>query len=151
MSINHPKVKPTAYHSPIPVRIHWQDDVKEGLDRDVRLGVSEPVPVDEQVTLCHRMVICAKKNGKPRRTIDSNHSTSMQLGKLIIPCPLSIKPDQSPMERRKQYLMLGMAIRVFHYLPMTATIPHLLPPGQISVLHCTSGIYCFRGWLLKAL
>ena len=32
------KAKPTAYHSPIPVPIHWQDDVKAGLDRDVRLG-----------------------------------------------------------------------------------------------------------------
>ena len=65
-----PKAKPTAYHSPIPVPIHWQDDVKAGLDRDVRLGVLEPVPVGEPVTWCHRMVICAKKNGKPRRTTD---------------------------------------------------------------------------------
>jgi len=71
-----PKVKPIAYHSPIPVPIHWQDDVKAGLDRDVRLGVLEPVPVGEPVTLCHRMVICAKKNGKSRRTINLNsHAT----------------------------------------------------------------------------
>ena len=65
-----PKAKPTAYHSPIPIPIHWQDDVKAGLDRDVRLGVLEPVPVGEPVTWCHRMVICAKNNGQPRRTID---------------------------------------------------------------------------------
>ena len=74
-----PKAKPTAYHSPIPVPIHWQDAVKAGLDRDVRLGVLEPVPVGEPVTWCHRMVICAKKNGKPRRTIDfqsfNSHAT----------------------------------------------------------------------------
>ena len=44
--------------------------MKAGLDRDVRLGVIEPVPIGEPVTWCHRMVICAKKNGKPRRTID---------------------------------------------------------------------------------
>ena len=42
---------------------------KAGLDRDVPLGVLEPVPVGEPVTWCHRMVICAKKNGQPRRTI----------------------------------------------------------------------------------
>ena len=30
-----PEAKPIAYHSPIPVPIHWQDDVKAGLDRDV--------------------------------------------------------------------------------------------------------------------
>ena len=44
--------------------------MKAGLDRDVRLGVIVPVPIGEPVTWCHRMVICAKKNGKPRRTID---------------------------------------------------------------------------------
>ena len=65
-----PKATPTAHHSPIPVPLHWQDEVKAGLDRDVRLGVIEPVPIGEPVTWCHRMVICAKKNGKPRRTID---------------------------------------------------------------------------------
>ena len=65
-----PEATPTAHHSPIPVPLHWQDDVKAGLDRDVRLGVLEPVPIGEPVTWCHRMVICAKKNGKPRRTID---------------------------------------------------------------------------------
>ena len=65
-----PQATPTAYHSPIPVPLHWQDEVKADLDRDVRLGVLEPVPISEPVTWCHRMVICAKKNGKPRRTID---------------------------------------------------------------------------------
>ena len=60
----------TAYHTPISVPLHWQEDVKAGLDRDVRLGVLEQVPLGEPVTWCHRMVICAKKNGKPRRTID---------------------------------------------------------------------------------
>ena len=58
-----PMAKPTAYHSPIPVPIHWQDAVKAGLDRDVRLGVLEPISVGEPVTWCHRMVICAKKMG----------------------------------------------------------------------------------------
>ena len=38
-----PHATPTAHHSPIPVPLHWQDDVKAGLDRDVRLGVLEPV------------------------------------------------------------------------------------------------------------
>ena len=61
-----PLVSPTAYHSPIPVPLHWQEEVKAGLDRDVKQGVLEPVPVREPVTWCHRMVICAKKNGTPR-------------------------------------------------------------------------------------
>lgn len=65
-----PHAKPVAHHTPVPVPFHWQDDVKTGLDEDVRLKVIEPVPVGEPVTWCHRMVICAKKNGKPRRTVD---------------------------------------------------------------------------------
>ncbi|MEW8309573.1 MAG: DDE-type integrase/transposase/recombinase [Candidatus Thiodiazotropha endolucinida] len=62
--------EPVAYHTPIPVPIHWRDTVKAGLDQDVRLGVIEPVPIGEPVTWCHRMVVCAKKNGEPRRTVD---------------------------------------------------------------------------------
>ncbi|RLJ22718.1 hypothetical protein DJ031_00320, partial [bacterium endosymbiont of Escarpia laminata] len=65
-----PDAKPFACHSPIPVPLHWRADVKAGLDRDVLLGVIEPVPVGEPVTWCHRMVVCAKKDGKPRRTVD---------------------------------------------------------------------------------
>ena len=65
-----PNATPTAHHSPIPVPLHWQDAVKAGLDRDVRLGVLKPVPIGEPVTWCHHMVICAKKDGTPRRTID---------------------------------------------------------------------------------
>jgi hypothetical protein len=38
-----------AHHNPIPVRFHWQDEVKAGLPRDVELGVLEPVPVGESV------------------------------------------------------------------------------------------------------
>jgi len=65
-----PKAKPVAYHKPIPVPLHWQDQIKDGIDQDVALGVLEPVPIGEPVTWCHRMVICAKKDGTPRRTVD---------------------------------------------------------------------------------
>ena len=61
---------PVAHHTPVPVPLHWQDEVKSGLDQDVCLGVIEPVPIGEPVTWCHRMVVCAKKNGTPRRTVD---------------------------------------------------------------------------------
>ena len=65
-----PGAQPIACHTPVPVPLHWQDAVKAGLDQDVRLGIIEPVPVGEPVTWYHRMVVCAKKNGKPRRTVD---------------------------------------------------------------------------------
>ena len=62
--------EPTAYKSPIPVPFNWEEDVKAGLDQDVRLGVLEPVPVGEPTIWCHHMVICPKKSGKLRRTVD---------------------------------------------------------------------------------
>lgn len=65
-----PDATPVAHHKPVPVPIHWQQQVKSDLDRDVNLGVIEPVPIGEPVTWCHRMVVCAKKDGKPRRTVD---------------------------------------------------------------------------------
>ena len=66
--------EPVAHHSPIPVPVRWQDKVKADLDRDVHLGVIEPVPVGEPITWCHRMVVCSKKNGEPRRTVDLSAS-----------------------------------------------------------------------------
>lgn len=65
-----PSAKPVAYHKPIPIPVHWQDEVYKGLEQDCKLGVIEPVPVGAPVTWCHRMVICAKKSGKPRRTVN---------------------------------------------------------------------------------
>ena len=62
--------KPIAYHKPIPVPIYWRDEVKAGLDQDVKLGVIKPVPIGEPVSWCHRMIVCPKKTGKPRKTVD---------------------------------------------------------------------------------
>ena len=69
LTIDHAAI-PYAQHKPIPIPIHWQDDVYAGLEQDCRLGVIEPVPVGTPVTWCHRMVICSKRSGKPRRTVD---------------------------------------------------------------------------------
>ena len=65
-----PSATPKPCHTPIAIPIHWQEEVKAGLDRDVRLGVLEKVPLGTPDTWCHRMVICTKKNGSLRRTID---------------------------------------------------------------------------------
>ena len=65
-----PKARPVAAHKPAPVPLHWQRAVKEGLDQGVELGVLEKVAVDEPTDWCSRMVVCAKKDGSPRRTVD---------------------------------------------------------------------------------
>ena len=74
-----PDATHVATHKPIPIPIHWQEDIYSGLDQDVRLGVIEPVPIGTPVTWCHKMVVVPKKSGKPRRTVDlqplNHHAT----------------------------------------------------------------------------
>eukprot|EP00794_Sanderia_malayensis_P020931 gene20931-22985_t len=62
--------KPYAVHTPIPVPHHWKERVKKDLDRDVHLGIIEKVPQCTSTEWCARMVVTAKKNGDPRRTVD---------------------------------------------------------------------------------
>ena len=44
------EARPIAAHSPSQIPLHWQQAVKDGLDRDVRLGVLEKVEVNDPVT-----------------------------------------------------------------------------------------------------
>ena len=86
-----------AHHIPVPVPIHWQERVNPDIERDVALGVLVPVPIGEPATWCHRMVICAKKNGQPPRTVDfqplnkyatreTHHTQSPFLEARAVPC-----------------------------------------------------------------
>ena len=65
-----PHAKPVAVHRPALVPLHWQDAVKKGLDRDIQLGVLERVPVNTPARWQSRMVVVAKHDGSPRRTVD---------------------------------------------------------------------------------
>ena len=61
---------PRARHSPIPVPFHMKNAVKKALDDDVKRGVLKPVAIGTPTEWCSTMVITAKKDGRPRRTID---------------------------------------------------------------------------------
>ena len=65
-----PNAKPIAVHKPVLVPIHWQDKVFKDLERDVDIGVLERVSPNTPTTWCSRMVITAKSDGTPRRTVD---------------------------------------------------------------------------------
>ena len=67
---------PKARHSPIPVSFHLKEPVRQALWEDVKRGIITPVPVGMPTDWCSTMVIIAKKNGKPRRTIDYQHLNS---------------------------------------------------------------------------
>ena len=62
--------KPHAVHTAIPVAHYWKKKVKRDLDRDVKLGIIEPVPQGSISQHCSRMVVTAKKDGSPRRVVD---------------------------------------------------------------------------------
>ena len=65
-----PEASPVAVSSPGTIPLHWEQQVKQGLERDVQLGVIEKVPVNQPVRWCSRMLVTAKHDGSPRRVID---------------------------------------------------------------------------------
>ena len=65
-----PAAKPIAIRTPSQVPLAWHNSVREGLERDVRLGVLERVPLNTPDTWCSRMHITPKADGSPRRLVD---------------------------------------------------------------------------------
>ena len=114
-----PSAEPVAHHTPIPVPLHWQEDVKAGLDQDVSLGVLEPVPTGEPITWCHCMVVCAKKNGKPRRTVDFQ---ALNLHAITLRAH-SIRHALYPVTPKRPSLTAGMATTAFPYMLTITTSP----------------------------
>jgi len=77
------------------------------------------------------MVICAKKNRSPRKTIDFHHSTAILLEKVIILSLLFIRPA---IVRREQCLILGMVMTVFHFTLMIVIIQLSSPHGADTTI-----------------
>ena len=74
-------IPPVAVHKQTPIPIHWLQKVKADIARDVELGVLRKVPENTPAEYVARMVITAKANGDPRRTVDFqplNRATNRQ-------------------------------------------------------------------------
>ena len=56
--------------SPLPVPVHWKEEVQRQLEINEQLGIIEKVPIGEPVEWCTRMVVVKKKDGSPRITAD---------------------------------------------------------------------------------
>ena len=79
---------PVKFNTPASIPLHWQEKVKEDLERDVKLGVIERVPYGETTDWCHRMVVVRKNDGGPRRCAD--------LSPLNKYCERETHPSRSP-------------------------------------------------------
>ena len=116
-----PDAKPVACHTPIDVPIHWRSDVKAGLDQDCSMGVIEEVSTGTPVTWCHRMVIGAKKNGKPRRTVDLQALNASATRETTPRDPFT-KRDRCLMEQKKT---VCDAWNGYHAVPLHPDDRHL--------------------------
>ncbi len=65
-----PNATPYAVHVPSPVPFHLEGAVNELLSNWVAKGIITPVAVGEECDYCSRMVVCTKKDGRPRLTVD---------------------------------------------------------------------------------
>ena len=88
---------PYACHTPATVPKHWAAEVRKQLDEDVKLGVIRPVPAGVPTEWCARMVVVAKKSGKPRRTVDFQKLNSCCLRETHhTPTPFDMVSDVPP-------------------------------------------------------
>ena len=84
-------------------------------------GVIEPVRFNDPVKWCHRMVICPKKNGQLRRTIDLRNLNTYPTRDTQSPF---YQVQAVPHIKKKQYLMPGMANTVSLFAKKTEHTPH---------------------------
>ena len=61
---------PYSANSPIPIPHHWKEEVKQQLDKDVKLGILRKAPLGEPTEWYMKMVTVPKKDGSPRHTAD---------------------------------------------------------------------------------
>ena len=135
-----PKAKPVAIHKPRPVPIHWRDQVKAGLDRDVRIGVLELVPIGEPTEWCSPMVICPKANGEPRRTVDLSALNDVSVRQTHT----TESPFHQALSVPKQTIKTVVdAWQGYHSVPLAADDKHyttfLTPWGRYRYLTCPQG------------
>ena len=108
--------QPHAVHTPLPIPHHWEDTVKDDIDRDVRLGILEKVPEGTPVEWCARMVVQPKSDGKPRRTVDLQELKKATLREThFTPTPFNIVSTTPP----NTYKSVLDAWNGYHSLPLS--------------------------------
>ena len=127
-----PDAEPKAHHTPIPVLPHWRAYVKAGLDQDVALGVLEPVPVSDPVTVCHRRWYTPKRTEGLNAQCTFKPSTSMPQGESTIHKAYSTKYAPSRATRKSASSIAGMDTIVFLSTKMTEISPRSSHHGNAT-------------------
>ena len=55
---------------PVPVPLHYREEVKVLIDENVKKGVMKKIPPGVPDTWCTRLLTPPKKNGRPRLVVD---------------------------------------------------------------------------------
>ena len=116
------------------------DHVKKDLDRDVSMGTIEPVPINTPTTWCARMVVVAKHDGSPRRTVDLmalNSASQRQTHHTKSPFTLA---SEVPSNMKKSVLDLWNA---YHAVPIKEEdrdkLTFITPWGRYRYLNAHQG------------
>ena len=72
-----PAATPVRCTKPVPVPLHFRDQVKKDLLSDVKRGVLEKVSLRVKPTWMAKMLIQPKKEGRPRRVADMSALTKV--------------------------------------------------------------------------
>ena len=105
------------------------------LDRDLALGVLEVVPENTPMTWCHRMVICRKHNGDPRRTVDMQKLNNVSVRQCHPTQPTLQQAIRVTHNTKKSVLD---AWNRFHSLAIREEDKHL------TTFYTKLGRYCYR-------
>ena len=65
-----PDAVPVVVHKPVPVPLHYRDQVNAMIEAEVKRGVLKKIGPGVPTTWCTKLVITAKKDGRPRMTVD---------------------------------------------------------------------------------
>lgn len=66
---------PYVVHKPMPVPLHYREEVKALIDENVKKGVMKKIPPGVPDTWCTRLLTPPKKNGRPRLVVDMSQLT----------------------------------------------------------------------------
>ena len=135
-----PEAKPIAVHKPIPVPLHWQQEVKQSIDRDANSGFWRRSQLENRLPGAIEWSQLGRKTANHDPQWTCRCSTNMLFVKHIRPNPRFTKQRCYLQGPRRQLPMLGYG---YHSVPIREKDRHLstfiTPWGQYRYETCPQG------------